>query len=98
MDKRIEKFTESSQEELLRSNPESESYVVEELNKLQDKWQLFKNQVLQKRQSLNHAIDFFEIVEKVNTYLNSSIIKNISNNFIKFVIKNKINLFVYFSD
>lgn len=48
------------------SNPESERYVKDELRKLNDKWQSFKDQVKQKRKSLNQATEFFEVVEKVS--------------------------------
>lgn len=65
LEKRIEKFTESTSQQLLISNPESESYVKDELRKLNDKWQSFKDQVKQKRKSLNQANEFFEVVEKV---------------------------------
>lgn len=47
------------------SNPESEGYVRDELRKLNEKWQSFKDQVKQKRRSLNQATEFFEVVEKV---------------------------------
>ncbi|KAH8366022.1 hypothetical protein KR093_008411 [Drosophila rubida] len=66
LEKRIEKFTETTSQQLLISNPESESYVKDELRKLNDKWQSFKEQVKQKRKSLNQASDFFEVVEKVS--------------------------------
>ncbi|XP_017860663.1 PREDICTED: muscle M-line assembly protein unc-89 [Drosophila arizonae] len=66
LEKRIEKFTESTRQQLLISNPESESYVKDELRKLNDKWQSFKDQVRQKRKSLNQANDFFEVVEKID--------------------------------
>ncbi|XP_017842327.1 uncharacterized protein LOC108599780 isoform X4 [Drosophila busckii] len=66
LEKRIEKFTESTSQQLLISNPESESYVNQELRKLNDKWQGFKDQVRQKRKSLNQANEFFEVVEKID--------------------------------
>ncbi|XP_030372942.1 uncharacterized protein LOC115622947 isoform X4 [Scaptodrosophila lebanonensis] len=66
LEKRIEKFTESTSQQLLISNPESESYVKDELRKLNDKWQSFKDQVKQKRKSLNQATEFFEMVEKID--------------------------------
>ncbi|XP_064552467.1 uncharacterized protein LOC135438178 isoform X17 [Drosophila montana] len=66
LEKRIEKFTESTSQQLLISNPESESYVKDELRKLNDKWQSFKDQVKQKRKSLNQANEFFEVVEKID--------------------------------
>ncbi|XP_032587366.1 uncharacterized protein LOC6582117 isoform X6 [Drosophila mojavensis] len=66
LEKRIEKFTETTRQQLLISNPESESYVKDELRKLNDKWQSFKDQVRQKRKSLNQANDFFEVVEKID--------------------------------
>ncbi|XP_030240178.1 uncharacterized protein LOC108650825 isoform X6 [Drosophila navojoa] len=66
LEKRIEKFTETTRQQLLISNPESESYVKDELRKLNDKWQSFKDQVRQKRKSLNQANDFFEAVEKID--------------------------------
>ena len=65
LEKRIEKFTETSTQQLLITNPESESYVREELRKLNDKWQQFKDQVKSKRKSLDQATEFFEIIEKV---------------------------------
>ncbi|KAH8316915.1 hypothetical protein KR074_002313 [Drosophila pseudoananassae] len=66
LEKRIEKFTESTSQQLLISNPESEGYVKDELRKLNDKWQSFKDQVKQKRRSLNQATEFFEVVEKID--------------------------------
>ncbi|XP_023033000.1 uncharacterized protein LOC6645015 isoform X2 [Drosophila willistoni] len=66
LEKRIEKFTESTSQQLLISNPESELYVKDELRKLNDKWQSFKDQVKQKRKSLNQATEFFEVVEKID--------------------------------
>ncbi|XP_037721813.1 uncharacterized protein LOC119554814 isoform X18 [Drosophila subpulchrella] len=66
LEKRIEKFTESTSQQLLISNPESERYVKDELRKLNDKWQGFKDQVKQKRKSLNQATEFFEVVEKID--------------------------------
>ncbi|XP_046807759.1 uncharacterized protein LOC111679299 isoform X8 [Lucilia cuprina] len=66
LEKRIEKFTETTTQQLLISNPESESYVREELRKLSDKWQQFKDQVKNKRKSLDQATDFFEIIEKID--------------------------------
>ncbi|XP_020814330.1 muscle M-line assembly protein unc-89 isoform X5 [Drosophila serrata] len=66
LEKRIEKFTESTSQQLLISNPESERYVKDELRKLNDKWQSFKDQVKQKRKSLNQATEFFEVVEKID--------------------------------
>lgn len=42
-----------------------ESYVQEQLIKLNEKWQQFKDQVKQKRNALNQASEFFEVVEKV---------------------------------
>lgn len=72
LEKRIEKFTETTSQQLLISNPESESYVRDELRKLNDKWQSFKEQVKQKRKSLNQANDFFEVVEKVSKGFPSS--------------------------
>lgn len=65
LEKRIEKFTETTTQQLLISNPESELYVREELRKLNDKWEQFKDQVKNKRNSLDKATDFFEIIEKV---------------------------------
>ncbi|XP_039488858.1 uncharacterized protein LOC120450111 isoform X5 [Drosophila santomea] len=66
LEKRIEKFTESTSQQLFITNPESERYVKDELRKLNDKWQSFKDQVKQKRKSLNQATDFFEVVEKID--------------------------------
>ncbi|XP_043070164.1 uncharacterized protein [Drosophila bipectinata] len=66
LEKRIEKFTESTSQQLLISNPESEGYVKDELRKLNEKWQSFKDQVKQKRRSLNQATEFFEVVEKID--------------------------------
>ncbi|XP_032599442.1 titin isoform X6 [Drosophila grimshawi] len=66
LEKRIEKFTETTSQQLLISNPESESYVKDELRKLNEKWQSFKDQVKQKRKSLNQASEFFEAVEKID--------------------------------
>ncbi|XP_062127950.1 titin isoform X1 [Drosophila sulfurigaster albostrigata] len=66
LEKRIEKFTETTSQQLLISNPESEAYVKDELRKLNDKWQSFKEQVKQKRKSLNQANEFFEVVEKID--------------------------------
>ncbi|KAH8272384.1 hypothetical protein KR018_001100 [Drosophila ironensis] len=66
LEKRIEKFTESTSQQLLISIPESEGYVKDELRKLNDKWQSFKDQVKQKRKSLNQATEFFEAVEKID--------------------------------
>ncbi|XP_033242192.1 titin-like isoform X7 [Drosophila miranda] len=66
LEKRIEKFTDSTSQQLLITNPESEQYVKEELRKLNDKWQGFKDQVKQKRKSLNQATEFFEVVEKID--------------------------------
>ncbi|KAI8039392.1 hypothetical protein M5D96_008116 [Drosophila gunungcola] len=66
LEKRIEKFTESTSQQLFISNPESERYVKDELRKLNDKWQSFKDQVKQKRKSLNQATEFFEVVENID--------------------------------
>ncbi|XP_015043414.2 titin-like isoform X8 [Drosophila pseudoobscura] len=66
LEKRIEKFTDTTIQQLLITNPESEQYVKEELRKLNDKWQGFKDQVKQKRKSLNQATEFFEVVEKID--------------------------------
>ncbi|XP_075160110.1 zormin isoform X5 [Haematobia irritans] len=66
LEKRIEKFTETTTEQLLISNPESEAYFREELRKLNEKWQQFRDQVKQKRNSLNQATEFFEVVEKID--------------------------------
>uniref|UniRef100_A0A1A9W7E8 Ig-like domain-containing protein n=1 Tax=Glossina brevipalpis TaxID=37001 RepID=A0A1A9W7E8_9MUSC len=66
LEKRIEKFTENSKQQLLITNPESEPYVREQLNKLSEKWQQFKEQVKQKRNALNQASEFFEVVEKID--------------------------------
>ncbi|XP_073838143.1 zormin isoform X5 [Musca autumnalis] len=66
LEKRIEKFTETTTQQLLVSNPESEAYFREELRKLNDKWQQFREQVKIKRNSLNQATEFFEVVEKID--------------------------------
>ncbi|XP_037901175.1 titin isoform X13 [Glossina fuscipes] len=66
LEKRIEKFTENTKQQLLITNPESESYVREQLIKIAEKWQQFKDQVKQKRNALNQASEFFEVVEKID--------------------------------
>ncbi|XP_067644773.1 uncharacterized protein zormin isoform X3 [Eurosta solidaginis] len=66
LEKRIDKFTEATTQELLITNPESESFVREELQKLNEKWRLFKEQVRNKRKSLDQANEFFEKVEKID--------------------------------
>uniref|UniRef100_A0A1I8PBC8 Ig-like domain-containing protein n=1 Tax=Stomoxys calcitrans TaxID=35570 RepID=A0A1I8PBC8_STOCA len=66
LEKRIEKFTETTTQQLLISNPESETFFREELRKLNEKWQQFRDQVKQKRNSLNQATEFFEVVEKID--------------------------------
>ncbi|XP_058980466.1 uncharacterized protein LOC101894461 isoform X1 [Musca domestica] len=66
LEKRIEKFTETTTQQLLVSNPESEAYFREELRKLNEKWQQFRDQVKTKRNSLNQATEFFEVVEKID--------------------------------
>ncbi|KAM7355886.1 zormin isoform 2-T2 [Cochliomyia hominivorax] len=66
LEKRIEKFTETTTQQLLISNPDSEAFVKDELKKLSDKWQQFKDQVKNKRKSLDQATEFFEIVEKID--------------------------------
>lgn len=79
LEKRIDKFTETTTQQLLISNPESSEFVREELRKLSDKWQQFKDQVKNKRKSLDQATDFFEIIEKV------SFIKKLQKYFINFL-------------
>ncbi|XP_054732034.1 uncharacterized protein LOC129240321 isoform X8 [Anastrepha obliqua] len=66
LEKRIEKFTDNTTQQLLITNPESESYVREELQKLNEKWRNFKDQVRNKRKSLDQAAEFFEMVEKID--------------------------------
>ncbi|XP_020714421.1 titin homolog isoform X4 [Ceratitis capitata] len=66
LEKRIDKFTESTTEQLLITNPESQAYVREELQKLNEKWRHFKEQVTNKRKSLDQATEFFEKVEKID--------------------------------
>ncbi|XP_018789904.1 PREDICTED: titin homolog isoform X6 [Bactrocera latifrons] len=66
LEKRIDKFTETTSEQLLITNPESQTYVREELQKLNDKWRHFKDQVKSKRKSLDQATEFFEKVEKID--------------------------------
>ncbi|XP_037939330.1 muscle M-line assembly protein unc-89 isoform X2 [Teleopsis dalmanni] len=65
LEKRIDKFTETTSQQLYVSNPESEEFVTNELRKLNEKWQMFKEQVKSKRNSLNQATEFFEMVEKI---------------------------------
>lgn len=67
LEKRIDKFTETTSEQLLITNPESQTYVREELQKLNEKWRHFKDQVKNKRKSLDQATEFFEKVEKVSS-------------------------------
>ncbi|XP_036215592.2 uncharacterized protein zormin isoform X13 [Bactrocera oleae] len=66
LEKRIDKFTETTSEQLLITNPESQTYVREELQKLNEKWRHFKDQVKNKRKSLDQATEFFEKVEKID--------------------------------
>ncbi|XP_036337176.1 titin homolog isoform X4 [Rhagoletis pomonella] len=66
LEKRIDKFTDNTTQQLLITNPESESYVRVELQKLNEKWHNFKDQVKNKRKSLDQATEFFEMVEKID--------------------------------